>query len=56
VLLLVGPGATTELLVVVTGFVEPPSPVMPNHSMSAAPLTGMLWVTPLPYTPTRFGP
>jgi hypothetical protein len=23
-------------------------PVIPNHSMSLAPLTGMLWVTPLP--------
>ena len=41
---LVGPGATVLLVV---GMVEPP-PVMPNHSMSRAPLTGMLWVTPVP--------
>jgi hypothetical protein len=40
----VGPGAT---VLVVVGCGEPP-PVMPNHSMSSAPLTGMLWVTPVP--------
>jgi hypothetical protein len=40
----VGPGLT---VLVGVGWGEPP-PVMPNHSMSRSPLTGMLWVTPVP--------